>query len=489
MAVVGIDFGTAALRALSAPATGAEPPRSSADEPAVLPASLALARRGAWELAEPGAAGAIPGVKRLLGRTPSDPLVRRVLERVDATGVERGGELWVKGADGAAAGVAAGVALLLREAARRAAGVGPHQVVVTVPGWYGLPEREALRAAVRSAGLELLALVPDVAALAFGRARGDARLAFVLDAGAGGYGAGLVRAGEGLLDLVGSAGDAELGGDDFDVELATAALEGCELPLQPALWRAVEGAKRELAERAQASRSFARSDGTRLRVVVDRWQMDLLAGRLAAAVAASLAELWTRCGRPALDGALVSGGLGGLEPLVRAARETLGRGLEPAKEHATVRGATALARAIASGRAPQLGLGFAGDPTATATERKGAAEVGRPARQRRLTEPHREGVRARALPDGESAPPPQSVPVVDFTRSDRPRDESARPTPAAAPVRFDHTLAPLGTPREPPAREGVARSPSPPPRDSQPDAAAAAASPAPPRDSRPRSAP
>ncbi|MCC6524157.1 MAG: Hsp70 family protein [Polyangiaceae bacterium] len=489
MAVVGIDFGTAALRALSAPATGAEPPRSSPEEPAVLPATLALARRGDWELSEPGAPGASPGVKRLLGRTPSDPLVRRVLARVDAAGVERGGALWVKGADGAAADVAGGVALLLREAARRAAGLGPHQVVVTVPGWYGLAEREALRGAVRAAGLELLALVPDVAALAFGRARGDARLALVLDAGAGGYGAGLVRASEGLLELVGSTGDAELGGDDFDVELATAALEGCELPLRPALWRAVEGAKRELAERDQASHSLARSDGTRVRVVVDRWQMDLLAGRLAAAVSASLGELWTRCGRPALDSALVTGGLGVLEAVLRAAREALGRGLEPAKEHATVRGATALARAIASGRAPQLGLGFAGDPTATATERKGAAEVGRPARQRRLTEPHREGVRARALPESERAAPPESAPVVDFTRSDRARPESGGPPPVAVPVRFEHTLAPLGTPREPPAREAAARSPSPPPRDSQPGAAAASPGSAPPRDSRPGSAP
>jgi molecular chaperone DnaK len=111
----------------------------------------------------------------------------------------------------------------LREMAEAHFGEPVTKAVITVPYYFGEPERAATRSAGEIAGLEVLQIVnePTGAAVAHGHDRDpDDGLLLVFDLGGGTFDVTLMRhdAGGGL-EVIATGGDRELGGTDFDAAI------------------------------------------------------------------------------------------------------------------------------------------------------------------------------------------------------------------------------------------------------------------------------
>ena len=112
-------------------------------------------------------------------------------------------------------------AFVLRELkARAVAALGQDvtQAVVTVPAYFNDAQRQATKDAGRLAGLEVLRIVnePTAAALAYGLdRRPDGRIA-VYDFGGGTFDVSILHMHEGMCEVLATAGDTRLGGDDLD---------------------------------------------------------------------------------------------------------------------------------------------------------------------------------------------------------------------------------------------------------------------------------
>src|SRR2546428_575342 len=93
-----------------------------------------------------------------------------------------------------------------------------NQAVITVPAYFNDNQRQATKDAGKIAGLEVLRLVnePTAAALAYGlEKKGEGKIA-VLDLGGGTFDVTLMEMGEGVFEVIATAGDTQLGGMDMD---------------------------------------------------------------------------------------------------------------------------------------------------------------------------------------------------------------------------------------------------------------------------------
>ncbi|MCA9513773.1 MAG: Hsp70 family protein, partial [Myxococcales bacterium] len=97
-------------------------------------------------------------------------------------------------------------------------GVPVREAVITVPAYFGEHQRRATRAAAEIAGLEAERIVnePTAAALAYGlHARDVERRVVVIDLGGGTFDVTVLEIIEGIVEIQATAGDVQLGGDDF----------------------------------------------------------------------------------------------------------------------------------------------------------------------------------------------------------------------------------------------------------------------------------
>ena len=94
------------------------------------------------------------------------------------------------------------------------------QAVITVPAYFTDAQRQATKDAGRIAGLEVLRIInePTAAALAYGldKSDGSNHKIFVYDLGGGTFDISILEVGDGVFEVVATAGDNRLGGDDFD---------------------------------------------------------------------------------------------------------------------------------------------------------------------------------------------------------------------------------------------------------------------------------
>ncbi|MBR4003641.1 MAG: molecular chaperone DnaK [Clostridia bacterium] len=94
------------------------------------------------------------------------------------------------------------------------------QAVITVPAYFTDSQRQATKDAGKIAGLEVLRIInePTAAALAYGldKADGKNQKILVFDLGGGTFDVSILDIGEGVFEVVATAGDNRLGGDDFD---------------------------------------------------------------------------------------------------------------------------------------------------------------------------------------------------------------------------------------------------------------------------------
>merc|ERR1711907_133655 len=95
------------------------------------------------------------------------------------------------------------------------------QAVITVPAYFNDSQRQATKDAGKIAGLEVLRIVnePTAAALAYGLDKKDNETILVFDLGGGTFDVSILEVGEGVFEVLATAGDTQLGGDDFDEKI------------------------------------------------------------------------------------------------------------------------------------------------------------------------------------------------------------------------------------------------------------------------------
>ena len=97
------------------------------------------------------------------------------------------------------------------------------QAVITVPAYFTDSQRQATKDAGKIAGLEVMRIInePTAAALAYGLDKGENKNQKILvyDLGGGTFDVSLLEIGDGVFEVLATAGDNKLGGDDFDNEI------------------------------------------------------------------------------------------------------------------------------------------------------------------------------------------------------------------------------------------------------------------------------
>ena len=96
------------------------------------------------------------------------------------------------------------------------------EAVITVPAYFNDIQRQATKDAGRIAGLNVKRIInePTSAALSYGLDHGEAQKVMVYDLGGGTFDVSIIEIGEGVIEVLATAGDNHLGGDDFDVRVA-----------------------------------------------------------------------------------------------------------------------------------------------------------------------------------------------------------------------------------------------------------------------------
>lgn len=197
-------------------------------------------------------------------------------------------------------------AYVLRELKRWAEadlGESVTRAVVTVPAYFNDSQRQATRDAARLAGLEVLRLVnePTAAALAYGLDRRAEGIVAVYDLGGGTFDVSVLRLRGGIFEVMATAGDTRLGGDDIDHRLAELLL--AEVPadlrdhpqIRAQVLALAEWTKRRLSDGESVTVELALPAGGSVRRTVLRAELE--------ALVADIIERTTRPCRQALKDA------------------------------------------------------------------------------------------------------------------------------------------------------------------------------------------
>ena len=133
------------------------------------------------------------------------------------------------------------------------------EAVITVPAYFNDAQRQATKDAGKIAGLDVKRIInePTAAALAYGLDNEKEQKIMVYDLGGGTFDVSIIEIGEGVIEVLATAGDNKLGGDDFDNAITQYMLdefkkaEGIDLSgdkmAMQRLKEAAEKAKKELS--------------------------------------------------------------------------------------------------------------------------------------------------------------------------------------------------------------------------------------------------
>lgn len=252
---VGIDLGT--TNSLAATVKSGEPV-VLADEVGrqLLPSVVRYLKDGSvetgWDAlahAESDPRNTVYSAKRLLARGRSELKTLPVLpyEIVDAPG---GVAIRTVQGDKSPVKVSAEILKTLAKRAETQLGGELTGAVITVPAYFDDAQRQATKDAARLANLSVLRLLnePTAAALAYGLDNGAEGVYLVYDLGGGTFDVSLLKLSRGVFEVLGTGGNAALGGDDFDhavVDWAVSQLGSVELTAED---------RRQLLDRAKAAK-------------------------------------------------------------------------------------------------------------------------------------------------------------------------------------------------------------------------------------------
>src|SRR5438445_13776814 len=106
----------------------------------------------------------------------------------------------------------------LRDRASAQLGTAVTKAVITVPAYFNDAQRQATREAGELAGLDVVRILnePTAASLTYDPSQRELRRMLVYDLGGGTFDVSVVQAQDGVVEVLASHGDTQLGGDDFD---------------------------------------------------------------------------------------------------------------------------------------------------------------------------------------------------------------------------------------------------------------------------------
>lgn len=118
--------------------------------------------------------------------------------------------------------ISADILRTLKQRAEAALGDGLSGAVITVPAYFDDAQRQATKDAAKLAGLTVLRILnePTAAAVAYGLDKGAEGIHAIYDLGGGTFDISILRLQRGVFEVMSTAGDTALGGDDFDRMIA-----------------------------------------------------------------------------------------------------------------------------------------------------------------------------------------------------------------------------------------------------------------------------
>jgi molecular chaperone DnaK len=267
--ILGIDLGTT-NSAVSVIRDGQPVMLKASDGQSILPSVVGLDQQG----------------QLLVGQTARNQAVLAPERTVKSIKRKMGQDLKMSLGDGTYTPqeISAMILRTLKAQAEKALGHPADRAVITVPAFFNENQREATREAGELAGLQVVRIInePTAATLIYEpRSDRNERL-LVYDLGGGTFDVSIVQIEQGVIEVLSSHGDTQLGGDDFDELLLNFVCEefldrhGIDLREIPTarsrLLQAVEEAKKRLSFEAytKVSEEFiAEQDGVPVNLTID----------------------------------------------------------------------------------------------------------------------------------------------------------------------------------------------------------------------------
>src|SRR5579884_4212623 len=231
MAVVGIDLGTtntvvACVRDGHVHVLGDEQGRRLL--PSVVsfpPSGEVIVGYPAKERRAVDARNTIASIKRLIGRPWGSEDIKLARQRVSfeiKEGPAHSPLITVRGHEYTPSEISAFILERAKQIAERALGEVVDRAVITVPAHFNELQRAATKVAGRVAGLDIIRIInePTAAALAYGLGRASKERIAVYDFGGGTFDCTLLDLSGNVFEVLATAGDSFLGGDDVDLAIA-----------------------------------------------------------------------------------------------------------------------------------------------------------------------------------------------------------------------------------------------------------------------------
>lgn len=118
--------------------------------------------------------------------------------------------------------ISAKILSYMKKYAEKSLGQSISKAVITVPAYFNDAQRQATKDAGQIAGLEVVRIInePTAAALAYGLDSKKSEKVLVFDLGGGTFDVSILDIGDGTFEVISTAGDNKLGGDDWDEVVA-----------------------------------------------------------------------------------------------------------------------------------------------------------------------------------------------------------------------------------------------------------------------------
>ena len=140
--------------------------------------------------------------------------------------------------------------------------------VITVPAYFNDVQRQATKDAGKIAGLNVMRIVnePTSAALSYGLNHGESQKVMVYDLGGGTFDVSVIEIADGVIEVLATAGDNHLGGDDFDARIVDWMIREFKLEHKVDISKDITALHRvkEAAEQAKKELSTAKSTNINL---------------------------------------------------------------------------------------------------------------------------------------------------------------------------------------------------------------------------------
>ncbi len=161
--------------------------------------------------------------ERLIGEVAKRQLTANA-ERTISSVKRHMGTNWfvnIDGKDYKAQTISAMVLMQLKKDAEDFTGGPVTDAVITVPAYFNDVQRQATKDAGKIAGLNVLRIInePTSAALSYGLNHGESQKVMVYDLGGGTFDVSVIEIADGVIEVLATAGDNHLGGDDFDARI------------------------------------------------------------------------------------------------------------------------------------------------------------------------------------------------------------------------------------------------------------------------------